>query len=1012
MVATPPGSPPKRDFHNRAPTSADTGLPRELWIQNSSGVITFWEYDGAWTSKTNWTTAGAVVTQPLLNAGNSVPASGLGVSGSWAFSTNAEGSTTTIYSKDGTGWSVFTILTGGAQGIQGEKGDPSTVPGERGIPGEDSTVPGPKGNASIVPGPVGPQGPISTTPGPIGPTGPPGADSIVPGPTGPPSTIPGPQGIPGTTANKGDPGTPGSVIYNGNGAPTTSTGIEGDYYLDRQTDNLYHWGVSGWTVIGSFRGHQGVAGQSTQIFIEDRPPIDSDTALEGDIWLDQSNDYEMYKQESSAWVSKGRLKGEQGIQGVPGESSVVPGPTGPPSTTPGPQGERGEDSTVPGPRGEQGEPSVVPGPQGLPGRDGTGTDILPIEYSYKALTENATVAHLDFEVGGVDVPATKVIFLATEHDATLNDLQDKIIIGWATTSQSYDEARIAGQYSQIIGHTITTGIVNSVLENGAYTLSRFRVSDDQLFIENPVPGKLLWLSYSVSRNEIVLTLASGFVIQEFGYIPASLDSDFDMSGDASFTAVSNVVSLRLHSANDHFAHYIGQYNKTTNYPASLGLALYVKNTFYRYDPDALWLQGQDIPLSASIFFRITPVVSHVDIDPTNKGPNAIASRRELDGKVSKTTVQKFCFYARLEGVWAINSIENFAGVNVNIRIQNITDRIGIASSLPVELSGQLGNAVSSSGVNVPIGYLIFKVNHNSPLNDETANLQLAWGEEAVIANYQFNNIPVVAGALLTADAYAAVGFTVSHNLYFYSKKVVDTPVDIAVTETETAIIWNAVSINNPNLVHLIGSFVKTPAPTSLYKPLEFSIGDIIAQDYLQKLDATERDPVSYYRFTRFNSSTAQRYLFSTETSYEPSKIHRIGVDLVFYIAKTSGGTSVVRTLDKKMSLSRYDECKVLYDQGTHTTTFPKFEDTFSILFVTSNSAYFTHELFNVGDGYGGDSSNVFTIRGKWIYDINAGVERIRGMFLTGTNNSLPTLASSTHLEMRFAAYSKVVGGLD
>ena len=88
---------------------------------------------------------------------------------------------------------------------------PSLIPGPQGLPGQpgaDSTIPGPPGKQgspgrpgkdSTVPGPSGPTGPAGG-PGPSGRPGQPGADSTVPGPQGEPgadSTIPGPTGEPG-----------------------------------------------------------------------------------------------------------------------------------------------------------------------------------------------------------------------------------------------------------------------------------------------------------------------------------------------------------------------------------------------------------------------------------------------------------------------------------------------------------------------------------------------------------------------------------------------------------------------------------------------------------------------------------------------------------------------------------------------------------------------------------------------------------------------------------------------
>ena len=636
---------------------------------------------------------------------------------------------------------------------------------------------------------------------------------------------------------------------------------------------------------------------------------------------------------------------------------------------------------------------------------------IPVEYIYKALSETAVISHEDFEVGGMLVPSTKLIFLESDHNATVNDLQDKILIGWCVDAQTFEEARLAGQYAQIIGHTATSGNTTQILAENEYTLTRTRTSDNVLFVQRPVPNKLLWLSYNINRNELVLTFDRAFLLQEFSVIPAIIENNLDMSGDATYTAIPNLITLKLNGQSAKFVHYIGRYKKTTNFPDPIDLALYVKSSLFRYDPDTLWLKGQHADITATRVFRITPELSHTGISPTNENAHAIVNKAQLDTKVIKTETQEFSLYGRMLGSWTITEVRDIEDArSVNIIIQSITDRLSLAVSVPVDLSGHIGNSITSSGTSVPSGYLILQSIHNQPLNDETDSIYLAWGEEAVIAEYEVDGVLVVKDARLTPDAYAAVGFQQHQRLNFYSKQIIETPMKFVISETETNIIWTAEAIDDPSITHLIGSIDRKAASTSFYKPLNFNTLDSVSAVYLEKLD--DNNPESFYRFTRFNSSTAQRYLFTTAESYEPSKIHRIGVDLVFYIANTSGVTSVVRTLDEKTSLSRYDECKVLYDQGTHTMTFPNFEDTFAIIFASSNSAYFTHELFNVGDYYGGDSGNVFVMRGKWIYDMNDGVERIRGMFLTGTTNYISTLASSAHLEMRFAAYSKEIGGLD
>src|SRR6185312_1038600 len=69
----------------------------------------------------------------------------------------------------------------------------------------------------------------------------------------------GPQGIPGAT---GPAGADGSEIYAGDGAPATSLGKDGDYYLDKSAGNLYGPKTdAGWGTALSLSGGQGGSGQ-------------------------------------------------------------------------------------------------------------------------------------------------------------------------------------------------------------------------------------------------------------------------------------------------------------------------------------------------------------------------------------------------------------------------------------------------------------------------------------------------------------------------------------------------------------------------------------------------------------------------------------------------------------------------------------------------------------------------------------------------------------------------------
>jgi len=95
-------------------------------------------------------------------------------------------------------------------------------------------------------GPKGDKGEV----GPIGLTGSKGETGAT-GPIGPQ----GPQGIQGET------GPAGSIWYSGTCEPSSSTGVDGDFYLNTQTGDIYskmrNQTASTWTYIGNLKGKTG-----------------------------------------------------------------------------------------------------------------------------------------------------------------------------------------------------------------------------------------------------------------------------------------------------------------------------------------------------------------------------------------------------------------------------------------------------------------------------------------------------------------------------------------------------------------------------------------------------------------------------------------------------------------------------------------------------------------------------------------------------------------------------------
>ena len=56
----------------------------------------------------------------------------------------------------------------------------------------------------------------------------------------------GATGAAGANGSNGANGAPGSTWYNGTGAPNNALGIDGDYYIDNATQNVYHKVAGSW----------------------------------------------------------------------------------------------------------------------------------------------------------------------------------------------------------------------------------------------------------------------------------------------------------------------------------------------------------------------------------------------------------------------------------------------------------------------------------------------------------------------------------------------------------------------------------------------------------------------------------------------------------------------------------------------------------------------------------------------------------------------------------------------
>ena len=198
----------------------------------------------------------------------------------------------------------------------------------------------------------------------------------------------------------------GTKIYSGSGAPDSATGLNGDYYLDTVSGNLYNKTSSGsWQLLMNIVGPQGMTGAKGSSWWSGMAPPSDGLGNDNDYYLNTASG-NIYNRTGGSWQillnvigpmgqanmtagSQGPIgptgpqgppgganmtagpQGLQGIQGPQGEQGEV-GPIGPANMTAGPQGLQG----IQGPQGEQGEvgpvgpANMTAGPQGLQGIQG------------------------------------------------------------------------------------------------------------------------------------------------------------------------------------------------------------------------------------------------------------------------------------------------------------------------------------------------------------------------------------------------------------------------------------------------------------------------------------------------------------------------------------------------------------------------------------------------------------------------------------------------------------------
>jgi hypothetical protein len=134
----------------------------------------------------------------------------------------------------------------------------------------------------------------------------------------------------------GTAGAPGSVWYNGTGAPLVGVGINGDYYLDTASGDVYAKSAGLWNYTNNIKGPTGATGASgTSIAIQGNDTVANIlllTGTAGDLWIATNSGTDDFSNpvvagdglvwEGTGWLNVGPIRGPEGPQGVVGNALI------------------------------------------------------------------------------------------------------------------------------------------------------------------------------------------------------------------------------------------------------------------------------------------------------------------------------------------------------------------------------------------------------------------------------------------------------------------------------------------------------------------------------------------------------------------------------------------------------------------------------------------------------------------------------------------------------------------
>lgn len=122
----------------------------------------------------------------------------------------------------------------------------------------------------------------------------------------------------GTDGIDGGAGSPGAIWYSGAGAPAGGTGINGDFYLRTSNGDVYVKSAGAWSVIVNIMGPagaDGVDGVNGNLWYTGSGAPAGGTGVNGDFYLDTNNG-DVYQKVAGAWTGIANLTGPAGATGT------------------------------------------------------------------------------------------------------------------------------------------------------------------------------------------------------------------------------------------------------------------------------------------------------------------------------------------------------------------------------------------------------------------------------------------------------------------------------------------------------------------------------------------------------------------------------------------------------------------------------------------------------------------------------------------------------------------------